>query len=220
MTKKKTKAKETLSLETIKENLKDRGYFVWREPLKEKDYLRILSQLGKVIDVTDVKLEARSGGYLHKPAAMEYHTDDPRANIISWRCIRADRKGNAPTNLIDLAEVWSAFTKAEINMLKRIKIAVPGTKRLYPLVNARKDGRQTVYFASWLLSKEPKDPKLKRLFAKFMKLIQRKAANSVVSISLNKGEAFFIDNNRVLHGRSALSSNSVRHLRRYWINVK
>ena len=58
-----------------------------------------------------------------------------------------------------------------------------------------------------------------RTLRRLRRLMSGDAETRKVSVSLEPGDAVFVDNNRLLHGRDKLPAGSKRHLYRLWITT-
>jgi hypothetical protein len=108
----------------------------------------------------------------------------------------------------------------EVAMMERVRVrsmvrdAGQEIVREYPLLAAGK-----VYYASWLLAPDLGEAE-RKLAARFDACLAQKDAVSPIRIRLEPGEMLFVDNHRVLHGRSKLPPDSRRHLVRLYLRTE
>jgi alpha-ketoglutarate-dependent taurine dioxygenase len=213
-------SKPSLKYDAIKEGLRKHGYYVWRQPISDQEHRDLATKFGKIFVETEIKVDPTSERYYLRPDAFFWHTDHPSATVVSMQCIRADQGGNAPTHMIDMIDFQSSFTEAELSEMEKIRMKAVGKGEInnftVPLLTRKEDGSFGFYYMPHELQ-GPLDPERTRVLEKFADFLSKKALDSIIEVSMREGEVFFMDNKRMIHGRYALQSTSVRHLRRFWI---
>ncbi len=116
--------------------------------------------------------------------------------------------------LLDTRPVIAALDARERDTLRHVDLACPplagGPPTLrFPVLR----GADAVFCSPWLRSADPV-PLLERALDRFR---ARLAAAETRSIRLAPGDALFVDNRRVLHGRGAIDARSRRRLRQVWM---
>ncbi|MBO6938615.1 MAG: TauD/TfdA family dioxygenase [Deltaproteobacteria bacterium] len=182
--------------------------FVRSSNLDPLAYRGIADALGTVIDETDVRLRPAGRTCLTRPRMIPFHTDHPHAEIIGWHCMRQDPTDGASL-LVDAQDALAMLSPEDREELSNVTMPalrwLGGEPDPTPLV----DGR-SVFFAPWLPVPEPASEVVGRLRVGL-------DGARVHRCRLRPGEALFVDNRRMLHGRGAISKGSARWLQRLWI---
>jgi hypothetical protein len=159
---------------------------------------------------------------VYAPTELGFHTDRPTVDVIGWYCVEQDAEDGAVL-LIDTADLGEHFTAAEIAALGRVELgyfqrnALTGQEEACraPLVASGPRGH-LLYYAPWLVQ-ESAGGEAALLLARFAAYVERKRETALVRIRLQRGEALFVDNHRLLHARGNLSPSSRRHIVRLYI---
>jgi len=214
--------------------LSEHGYAHIRVPVSLEAFEALSSEIGTIERRTDIKVD-RTGEALQarnritdgRPSTyqadpLEFHSDNPRMNVLAWYCVDQDEIGGA-TRLIDTSNVAEYFSEDELAILTGINVTysvwLPGADRESflnePLLTRTASGYRT-YYQSWFLLDRYTDEQAAALnkFADYIHFM-REAHSTDVKLAQN--ECLFIDNRRILHGRNALGSDSRRHLIRLYI---
>ena len=160
---------------------------------------------------------------VYAPTELGFHTDRPTVDVIGWYCVEQDAEDGAVL-LIDTADLGEHFTAAEIATLGRVELgyfqrnAQTGREeaRRAPLVASGPRGH-LLYYAPWLVVQESAAGEAAPLLARFAVYVERKRETALLRIRLERGEALFVDNRRLLHARGNLSPVSRRHIVRLYI---
>lgn len=162
------------------------------------------SRLGRELLETRVTLNPSARTYLASPAAVPLHMDHPDVSTIGWYCEAQDATDGA-CQFVDLRDLVDAeLAKA----LGDAKLYVPELRGLTPIAPVPVAGGGRYFYAPWLI--ERWSPALRQLEQRIENAPRRR-------LRLLPGEAVFIDNRRVLHGREALDARSRRLLLRVWL---
>ena len=175
--------------------------------------------LGPIIHETTVELRPGAKTYLANPDPIPPHTDHPSARFIGWFCERQDVKGGA----IELVDGWAvaAAMGPRAAVLERVRLPCPALDSVvpsqpWPMVRRRAE-RQDIYFAPW------REPRLdaardeQEAYEGFRQASQTPDPQRCTQVKLHPGDALFIDNRRMLHGRAAIAPDSPRRLHRAWV---
>jgi hypothetical protein len=197
---------------TVGEAIAERGYALLAG-LTLDEFSQLAARLGPVIGQTQI----RAGGgrsLLSSSAAMPFHTDGPEAELIGWWCARSARP-HGESALIDTAALPRTLHSDQLDELTRTMLYRPaeeGCLDLHPCLMP-KAGAFHVYYAPWhLLDNYPPEQR-----AALDALQEFLRAQRPVARALAEGESLFLDNGRMLHGRTAFPADSGRHLERAWI---
>ena len=158
---------------------------------------------------------------VYAPTELGFHTDRPTVDVIGWYCVEQDAEDGAVL-LIDTADLGEHFTAAEIAALGRVELgyfqrnALTGQEEACraPLVASGPRGH-LLYYAPWLVQEGAGGETA--LLARFAAYVERQRETALVRIRLERGEALFVDNHRLLRAGGNLSSSSRRHIVRLYI---
>ena len=199
----------------VLEGLQRDGYAVIDEPLSDQTFVEIGCALGAIVDDVIVKLVPGERAYLARQDPMPFHTDHPIADIVAWRCEAQDERDGASL-LVDGHAVLHGLGARLRTWLERIRLVPPsasdGDVEPTPILSP---DHKRIFFAPWL---RPVDASREAFLtlAAFREVIEQ--APHALKRRLLPGQALFIDNHRMMHGRDALSSDSPRRLRRLWLH--
>lgn len=187
--------------------------------LTPRDYLALAEQLGRVVQEERIALRPGAHAYVAKPGSVPLHTDHPDVDIIGWYCEEQDTVDGASL-LLDAQPVVDALSAAELEALRGVEVACPPLAGGPPTearpVLRRREGRDEVFCSPWLhpvLRTSANDAAVDGFRAR----VSAHARDAVREVHLRRGDALFIDNHRVLHGRRAIAEGSRRCLHRVWI---
>jgi len=168
-------------------------------------FAELTASLGQTVHETRVALDVRKETYLTRPEAVPLHTDHPDVATIGWYCEEQD--GDDGANLfVDGRGLLDEHLQHD---LEDQSLPVPCLRRLGGRttdVAVVRDGK--LFFAPWLVKRWSNPLKD---FARRLHEVRR------LRVRLAPGDAVFIDNGRVLHGREAIGRTSKRVLFRRWI---
>jgi alpha-ketoglutarate-dependent taurine dioxygenase len=196
----------------IKRELAMNG-FVLIPGLMESSAVDLINEFGPVMLRTDICPRANARGDVSTNLAMSFHTDHPRARWIAWYCVQQSSEGGESL-LVDSGPLVSALTTDELRILRNTRARThqvfPGDDATHSILSPVEGGTDQIYYAHWLISDDSSEP--------LRKLGDQIAKAAPVRIRLNAGELMIIDNARMLHGRTSISGDRCRLLRRYWIS--
>lgn len=180
--------------------------------ISETELTEILSQLGNVINETDVIANSESKSLVTSDKYLDFHTDNHLAKYILWHCKKQAEKGGQ-SMLCDAEQVYSMLTEDEKLELSKIHVyehkMFPENRNSNPIVR-EVDGQKRFYYSFWLArEKYRKLP----VFKKWRDLIH---TASHKKIRLEENDILVIDNHRIFHGRTEIIGE--RNLKRYWLN--
>ena len=226
---------EALCAEVLR-NLKGNGFAHINQPVSFPTFEAIAAEMGTIELVSEIRIDADHAQQLHqtrkvktRPSpyqadALGFHSDNPGMDVLAWYCREQDPKSGA-TLLIDTNDLPSYFTAAELaglsklNLWYSVRSKESDEEQLFqiPLLIIDSTGCY-VYYQPWLFL-DSYDEVQTRLLQKFSEYLADKQQTQTISIELTKRECLFIDNRRILHGRGAISSDSHRHLTRFFIRT-
>ena len=210
----------------IGEALRERGVAHVSGPLDLAGYLALASSLGEVVSEERIALRSGAHAYVAKSGRVPLHTDHPEVGVIGWLCERQDAEDGASL-LLDTRPIVTALSEREREVLRLVELECPPlsggppTER-WPVLRPS-GGLDAVFCSPWLRSARAFDGHQEAL-DQFRQLISAHAKagigkGAMIDLRLAKGEALFVDNRRILHGRRAIAEASPRQLLRLWIRL-
>ena len=213
----------------IRRALAQQGYYHRRGAHSFESFEALCAALGEIRFRTDIHISpdkeaeqrrTRTFGP-HRPGVytdgeLAFHTDNPNWSILGWHCVEQDEKAGESL-LLDLGDAARAFSARELEELCALRIYLPvrdaswnETAELAPVLKPAGSSFD-VYWVPWLVAggfEETHGAVLRR----FREWLRQKEASELISLRLQPGEALFIHNNRMLHGRRPLTPGSRRQL--------
>jgi hypothetical protein len=201
--------------------------------LTEDVFTAAAQQLGTITLRTDIRVDsqaddalrrARDPLYADRPSVyraegLSYHTDSPLIDVLAWYCVEQDAV-DGTSALVDTGDFAKHFDDEEQAILSRVRVRAMMRDaeyreivHEYPLLANGK-----VYYAEWLLCENLDDDE-RALAQRFADYIALKDSTAPIRIRLKPGEMLFVDNHRILHGRSDIPPDSRRHLVRFYIKT-
>jgi hypothetical protein len=182
-------------------------------------YGQLAEELGEVVGAERIALRPGAHAYVAQPGAVPLHTDQPEVALIGWWCETQDDEDGASL-LLDTWPVVASLPEAVRVRLRKIELVTPPLAGGPPTVRwpvLRPTARgEDVFCSPWLRSAS-NDPADQEVLDDFRHRVSAYAKQAVQVVRLRVGEALFVDNRRVLHGRRAIAPNSRRCLRRLWL---
>jgi alpha-ketoglutarate-dependent taurine dioxygenase len=224
--------------EALRAALEDRG--AARAPaLSRERYEALAASLGPVLQRERVALREGAHAYLARPGPVPLHTDHADVVQVAWWCEAADAEDGA-NRLLDAAPVVAALPATLRDRLRGVALECPpiptaveadpgagaGAGRRAPagrspmasrLVLRPRPGRPDALFCSPWLRAVGAGPEDQAALDALRDRLRAAIARAAVRVRLAPGEALFVDNRRVLHGRDAIAPDSPRCLHRLWI---
>ena len=218
----------------VRERLPREGYVHIDRALPEEVFTAAAHELGTVTMRTDIRVDAAADDALrrardplhadrpsvYRAEPLSYHTDTPMADVLAWYCVEQDA-ADGSSALVDTGDIADNFGAEELAALERVQVRYRAGGEAgheifadYPLLAAKK-----IYYVPWLVAPDL-DEHERKLVARFDEYLAKKDATAPIRIRLEPGEMLFIDNHRVLHGRSELPPDSRRHLVRLYIRAE
>jgi hypothetical protein len=202
----------------VEAGLGEVGYAHLAGPLDPVTYLRLAEQLGEVVGRERVALRPGAHAYLAKPGPVPLHTDQPQVEIIGWLCQEQDADDGA-SRLLDSRPIVDALAEADRKLLHEVELWTPPLSggpptETWAVLRAGKNGEE-IFCSPWLRPVSDRPDHVEALGLLRDRISA--AAASCGSIRLREGQAVFVDNRRVLHGRGRLREDSRRCLLRIWV---
>lgn len=201
-----------------RESLLRRGYAVLSD-VSTEDYRRLAAELGHVVHEEMIQLREGAHAYVAKAGAVPFHTDQAQVEIVAWRCNRQDDHDGASL-LLDSQVVLARLPTPTLDALQRTSLACPpvagGPPSFAVPVLRSVPGRELFFCTPWLeaVGAGTEEEEAVRTLGR---MIRAMGATSSVRVRLAPGDVLLVDNQRVMHGRNALSQGSPRQLHRLWV---
>ncbi len=208
-----------VAIQDIDAKLRRHGYAHIPGVLDLASYRDIARALGVIVGEEIITLRPGAHAYVAKPGPVPLHTDQPQIEVIGWLCIEQDERDGASL-LLDSRPTVDSLPLDKRAFLRRVQLACPpvagGSPTLrFPVLRSAGD-YDLVFCSPWLQSVNGSD-EYQVALDDFRQLLSAAAKNEVIDIRLAKGDALFVDNQRILHGRRAIAEDSRRRLHRLWV---
>ena len=179
---------------------------------------QVIDQLGFTIMENDVSLDNDSRSLVRSTNSLPPHTDHHLAHYILWHCIRPDGEGGHSI-IVDGLQIFHSMSEDDKKLLNSIDLmehcVFKDDLQHHPMISNNENGLR-IYYSFWMadenLSREQKDA--------FETYNARVRETTPIKFRLDPDECLIVDNGRILHGRTSLSTDSDRLLKRYWIGDK
>lgn len=179
---------------------------------KEVEIEEYIQLLGSLLYLTDVKAKTDSRSLVTSNRSLGFHTDHSKARYIMWYCVKQAVEGGE-TMLLDAYSIYQQLPSEYQEQLQNIYLfehdVFDDDKNIYPLVSFDDESKLKIYYSFWLLNKEYREHPAVMYWERLIHQSQP------IRFLLQPGDILIIDNQRMLHARTAFEGN--RHLKRYWI---
>ena len=139
----------------LKDELTEKG-FCHIPDRNEMDLKEIISQLGNVINETDVITNSESKSLVTSDKYLDFHTDNHLAKYILWHCRKQAEKGGQ-SMLCDAEKVYAQLSEDEKLALSKIHVyehkMYPENRNSNPIVR-EVEGQRRFYYSFWLHSRK------------------------------------------------------------------
>jgi Taurine catabolism dioxygenase TauD, TfdA family len=217
----------------VRERLPVEGYVHIARVFPEEIFTNAAKALGSIALRTDIRVDseadealrrARDPAYADRPSVyradgLSYHTDSPLMDMLAWYCVAQDAV-DGTSALVDTGDVAQHFDAEDLATMARVRVRAMmrdaenrEVVREFPLFAGGK-----VYYAPWLLSPDLGEQE-RDVASRFGAYVAKKDTTEPISIRLQPGQMLFVDNHRILHGRSSIPPDSRRHLVRLYIRL-
>ena len=185
-----------------------------------------LPRISKTKIQVDVKQLARKGKvtrYSRTPDALPLHTDCSNKavppNVVAFAMERPDPQGGGESVILSASDLVHALPEDLVNLLRQP--VFPFTdKKQYPILQGEGDDWRIRYYRNQIdsaLSEQcPLSDELREALDELDRYLE---LSQSVRFAMQPGEVVIMDNQRVLHGRSALPADSPRLMHRFRLSV-
>ena len=182
-------------------------------PNQNDDSLQlILSELGNVINETDIIANSESKSLVTSDKFLDFHTDNHLAKYIIWFCHKQADQGGF-SMLCDAEKVYAKLNETEKEQISKIHVyehkLYPENRNSNPIVREI-EGKRKFYYSFWLAREKYRELPI---FQRWRDLIQQ---SEHIELRLKEKDILVIDNHRIFHGRTEIKGE--RFLKRYWLN--
>ena len=189
--------------------------------ISAEEFEGLANALGNIISDFAVKIDSTKVSYVCHSEAIPFHTDDLSCRYIGWHCISQD-SSDGGSLLLHTQKVFALLSPTELEILSQVKIEpapyAKGPSEPYPLLHEY-PSNPGICYVPWLKIHSSNDAQKNALERLKEAIAIVENSGDFVEIKLQPGQALFIDNWRVFHGRRELKSDSPRHLRRLWVGA-
>ncbi|HEX7679350.1 MAG TPA: TauD/TfdA family dioxygenase [Thermoanaerobaculia bacterium] len=218
----------------VRDRLPAEGYVHVARVLGEEVFTAAANQLGTIELRTDIRVDSEADEVLrrardplhadrpsvYRADGLSYHTDSPVIDMLAWYCVAQDAI-DGTSALIDTGDVMQHFDADDLEVMSRIGVRTmmrdAGNREIACVFPLFAEGK--LYYAPWLLSPDLGERE-RDVADRFAGYVAEKDATAPIRIRLKPGEMLFVDNHRILHGRSSIPPDSRRHLIRLYIKAR
>ena len=207
----------------IKRILADLDFQGWSQfSSQDYDIGEVINHLGYTIMENNVTIVRKSPALVTSSEGLPPHNDHHLSHFILWHCLVQDSQGGHSI-MLDGLHIFQSMTPEIRKHLRGIHLKehaiFKGDVGSHPLIYETPMGDRIYYSvlfeptAFWLANERLSNEQ-KLAFDTFNKAVKEATPEC---IKLNPGECLVVDNGRMLHGRTAITDDSNRLLKRYWI---
>lgn len=207
---------------SLVEELRHAGYARVPGPLDLEAYRTLAAQVGEIVGHERIELRPGAHAYVAKPGRVPLHTDHAEVEVIGWLCEKQDERDGASL-LLDASPVIADLDEHEAALLREVELCCPPLEggrptQTFPVLRQR-GGRTLLFCSPWLKPARDMDGHADAL-RRIRERISMEERRRPIEIRLQPGEALFVDNQRVLHGRREIANDSKRRLHRVWLRSR
>jgi hypothetical protein len=195
------------------------GWALVEAPIAYEAFRCLARGLGSIVQDEVIALRPGAHAYVAKPGPVPFHTDQAEVETIGWWCQRQDAKDGA-SRLLDSRPILARMGPQTCGELEKIHLACPplsgGPPTLSFPILRQEHGRSRFFCSPWLKPVSGDATQLE-ILRQLKAEVGRAALQEVIELRLRPGQALFIDNQRMFHGRGAISPDSRRSLCRVWM---
>ena len=212
-----------------------------QQPIDLKEIVSILTAMSQPQATTDGELprisktkirvdatqSTRNGNvtrYSRTPDTLPLHTDCSNKanppNLVAFAMERPDPQGGGESVMLSAADLVDELPTGLIRQLRQPDFPFTAKKR-YPILQGEGDDVQIRYYRQQINSALGKQCEVSDTLQSAIDKLEHYLASSQRSVrfAMQAGEVVMMDNQRVLHGRSAMSANSPRLMHRFRLSV-
>ena len=175
----------------------------------------------------DTKQSARKGKvtrYSRTPDALPLHTDCSNKavppNLVAFAMERPDSQGGGESVMLSASDLVRELPADLVNLLCQPVFPFVGEKQ-YPILQGEGGDWRIRYYRNQINSALGKQCLLSDQLREALDKLERylELSKGAVRFALQPGEVLIMDNQRVLHGRSAMPADSSRLMHRFRLSV-
>lgn len=186
-----------------------------------------LPRISKTKIRVDAKQSTRNGNvtrYSRTPDALPLHTDCSNKavppNLVAFAMERPDPQGGGESAIASVSDLVRELPEDLVNLLGQ-PVFPFSTKKRYPILQGRGDDWRIRYYRNQINSALSEQCTLSDDLQAALDELDRhlELSEGLVRFGMQAGEVVIMDNQRVLHGRSAMSANSPRLMHRFRLSI-
>ncbi|NEQ42127.1 MAG: TauD/TfdA family dioxygenase [Leptolyngbya sp. SIOISBB] len=186
-----------------------------------------LPRISKTKIRVDSQQSARQGKvtrYSRTPDALPLHTDCSNKavppNLVAFAMERPDPQGGGESVILSAADLVHELPADLVSLLRQPVFPFVGEKK-YPILQGQGDDLRIRYYRNQIDSALGEQCILSDQLREALDELERYLALSQRSVrfALQPGEVLIMDNQRVLHGRSAMPADSPRLMHRFRLSA-
>lgn len=175
----------------------------------------------------DAAQSARKGKvtrYSRTPDALPLHTDCSNQtvppNLVAFAMERPDPEGGGESVMLSALDLVHELPEDLVSLLRQPVFPFTAKKR-YPILQGEGDDVQIRYYSQQITSALGEHCTLSDTLQEALDELERylDLSQRSVRFAMQAGEVVIMDNQRVLHGRSAMAANSPRLMHRFRLSV-
>jgi hypothetical protein len=175
----------------------------------------------------DAQQSARQGNvtrYSRTPDALPLHTDCSNKavppNLVAFAMERPDPQGGGESVILSASDLVHDLPADLVNLLRQPVFPFTAKKR-YPILQGEGDDLRIRYYRNQIHSALGEQGTLSDHLREALDELERylDLSQRSVRFAMQAGEVVIMDNQRVLHGRSAMPVNSPRLMHRFRLSV-
>jgi alpha-ketoglutarate-dependent taurine dioxygenase len=176
------------------------------------------------IDATQSARKGKVTRYSRTPDALPLHTDCSNKavppNLVAFAMERPDPEGGGESVILSAADLVHELPEDLVSLLRQPVFPFT-TKKRYPILQGEGDDVQIRYYRQQINSALGEPCTLSDNHQEALDELERYLERSQRSVRfvMQAGEVVIMDNQRVLHGRSAMAANSPRLMHRFRLSV-
>ncbi|MBC7968768.1 MAG: TauD/TfdA family dioxygenase [Verrucomicrobia bacterium] len=186
-----------------------------------------LPHISKTKIRVDSKQSARHGNVTHysrTPDALPLHTDCSNKavppNLVAFAMERPDPQGGGESVMLSASDLVHELPEDLVSLLRQPIFPFAAKKR-YPILQGEGDDLRIRYYRQQINSALGEQCTSSDNLQEALDELERylELSNRSVRFAMHTGEVVIMDNQRVLHGRSAMPANSPRLMHRFRLSV-
>ncbi len=176
------------------------------------------------VDSQEAAREGNVTRYSRTPDALPLHTDCSNKrvppNLVAFAMERPDPHGGGESVMLSAADFIPELPGELVSQLRRPVFPFVGERR-FPILHGEGDELRIRYYRNQIMSALGTQQTLPDELTEALDALDRhlNVSQRSVRFQMRAGDVVMMDNQRVLHGRSAMSADSTRLMHRFRLSV-